>query len=219
MKRYIALLVMLLVFLPYAPAQAQLRSANPQGQPQTPSQGQEDALRRRVRAAGPVWITGQQDVLNGGQALRFYAQALSVGGGAWWNNPNLIARLGITEDQKTKLDRAFENHRQRLASDAELLDKEEAQLAKLLAADPIDRNAILSQTDRVVQARSELERENSLMTLEMREVLTSAQWMQVPQPNTRQPYLAVAPGRNSQSGGFGRGAAPGGQRGGGQRQQ
>ena len=82
------------------------------------------------------------------------------------------------------LDTAFENHRQDLASKTAAVQKEEAQLTALLGADTIDRNAILSEIDRVVQARGDLERTNSAMTLEMREALTRAQWMQVPQAPT-----------------------------------
>lgn len=100
-------------------------------------------------------------------------------GGAWWTNTALVQQLGLTDDQKTKIERAYENHRQKIMSDTEQLDKEEAQLAKLLAADPIDRNAVLGEVDRVVQARGEMERENSAMTLEMRETLTRAQWTQL----------------------------------------
>ena len=102
--------------------------------------------------------------------------------GAWWTNTALVTRLGLTDDQKTKIERAFENHRARITSATELLEREEAQLARLLAADPIDRNAVLSQIDRVVQARGEVERANSAMTLEMREYLTRAQWMQLQGP-------------------------------------
>ena len=102
--------------------------------------------------------------------------------GAWWTNPNLVQRLGISDDQKTKLDRAFENHRQQIVSSTALLEKEEAQLARLLQAEPLDRNAVFSQIDRVAQARSEMERANSAMTFEMRESLTRAQWMQLQSP-------------------------------------
>jgi hypothetical protein len=73
----------------------------------------------------------------------------------------------------------FENHRQNLSDDSTQLDKQESQLAALLAADPVDHNAVLSQIDRVTQARADLERVNSAMTLEMREVLTAAQWQQL----------------------------------------
>src|SRR5262245_38113949 len=32
--------------------------------------------------------------------------------GAWWTNTNLVTRLGLTDDQKTKIEKTFENHRQ-----------------------------------------------------------------------------------------------------------
>jgi hypothetical protein len=100
-------------------------------------------------------------------------------GGTWWTNANLVTRLGLTDDQKSKIERAFENHRQSLSDESTQLDKQEAQLAVLLAADPVDHNAVLSQIDRVAQARADLERTNSAMTLEMREVLTAAQFQQL----------------------------------------
>src|SRR5262245_23647463 len=34
------------------------------------------------------------------------------GGWSMGTNPNLVARLGLTDDQKTRIERAFENHRQ-----------------------------------------------------------------------------------------------------------
>jgi TonB family protein len=106
--------------------------------------------------------------------------------GAWWTNSATVARLGLSDDQKTRIERAFDNHKQNLAARTETLNKEEAQLAKLLDADPMDRNAVFAQIDRVTQARSELERANSIMTMEMREVLTRAQWEQLhPQQRIR----------------------------------
>jgi TonB family protein len=112
--------------------------------------------------------------------------------GAWWTNTATIARLGLTDDQKTKLEKTFESHRQDLASRTETLNKEEGQLAKLLEADPLDRNAVFAQIDRVTQARSELERANSVMTMEMREVLTRAQWMQLQPPQRARVSAAIA---------------------------
>jgi TonB family protein len=112
--------------------------------------------------------------------------------GAWWTNTATIARLGLTDDQKSKLEKTFESHRQDLANRTETLNKEEAQLSKLLEADPLDRNAVFGQIDRVTQARSELERANSVMTMEMREVLTRAQWMQLQPPQRLRVGAATA---------------------------
>jgi hypothetical protein len=98
---------------------------------------------------------------------------------AWWTNTALLTRLGITDDQKSKIDRTFESHKQNLTTTKDQLEKEETQLDKLLAADTLDHAGIVAQINRVVQARSDMERANSLMTLDMREVLTKAQWTQL----------------------------------------
>ena len=155
MKRYLALITVLTMA---TVAHAQQRTLDPEA----------------AQRAGEVV---KQLQLYQGKVGAYYSQL----GGAWWTNAALAARIGLTDDQKAKLQRAFENHRQSLASNSETLSKEEAQLAKLLDAETIDRNAVLAQIDRVAQARSELERTNAAMTLEMREALTRAQWMQVPQ--------------------------------------
>jgi cell division FtsZ-interacting protein ZapD len=102
---------------------------------------------------------------------------------AWWMNTALMQRLGITDDQRAKIERAFENHRQAILSTTDQLEKEEAQLARLLDAESVDQNAVLTQIDRVTQARSEMERAGALMTLEMRTYLTRAQWAQLPGAN------------------------------------
>ena|SRR5688572_30450039 len=102
---------------------------------------------------------------------------------AWWTNTALVTRLGITDDQKARIERTFENHRPRLETARATLEKEEAQLAQLLDAESFDSNAALTQAFRVVQSRSEMERENTIMTVEMRRHLTRAQWIQLPQPS------------------------------------
>jgi Spy/CpxP family protein refolding chaperone len=103
--------------------------------------------------------------------------------GAWWMNTGLMQRLGITDEQIAKIERTFENHRQQILSTTDELEKQEALLGRLLDAEPIDRNAVFAQIDRVIQARSEMERINSVMTLEMREHLTRAQWERLPRTN------------------------------------
>ena len=107
---------------------------------------------------------------------------------AWWTNTTLVTRLGITPDQKARIERTFENHRPKLETARATLEKEEAQLGQLLNAESFDRNAALTQAFRVVQARSEMERENTLMAVEMREHLTLAQWAQLPQPSLSLSY-------------------------------
>src|SRR5262245_17089390 len=139
---------------------------------------------------------GQTDGLNAARAVVIQQP------GAWWTNTALVERLGLTEEQKAKIERTFENHRQNIVSATAQLEKEELTLNRLLEAETIDRNAILSQIDRVVQARGEVERTNSAMTLEMREHLTRDQWMQLPRTSTGTGVFYGV------RGGGGRGGAP-----------
>jgi len=127
--------------------------------------------------------------------------------GAWWTNTALLTRLGLTDDQKLRIERVFESHRQNLVSSKDVLEKEEAQLAKLLEADPLDRTASVAQIYKVVQARGEMEKTNSLMIFEMREILTRAQWTQLQAqqvPNLSLGYtITTAPGGLGVRGGGG----------------
>jgi hypothetical protein len=178
MNRHKFLLVLLMMFTLDATAQAQQRGGG--------------------RGEAPAW----DNLLLLGDRLNRVAST----GTAWWTNTALLTRLGITEDQKARIERTFEIHRPNLESSRAALEKEEAQLAQLLQAEPFDRNAALTQTYRVIQARSDLERENSLMTLEMREILTRAQWMQLPQLNVGISYFYNNPRYLIREGAGGRGA-------------
>lgn len=102
---------------------------------------------------------------------------------AWWTDTALMARLGLTDLQKSRIESSFLAYKQNLTSAKETLEKEEAQLSRLLDADSIDRSAVQLQTQKVILARGEMERLNAAMTLEMREQLTRAQWVQLQQPN------------------------------------
>ena len=207
MKRHNIVVIAFVVILLSAIGHAQQRALSPQAQ-----EDLERAAKLREFAAQALSQVTQPGQRTGGGARG----AIVLPGAAWWTNAALVERLGLTDDQKAKIERAYENRKQELASKTETLQKEEAQLAKLLETDPLDRNAILGEIDRVIQARAELERTNSAMTLEMREALTLAQWMQLPftVTATRTPFGAIGtpPGGR---GGPGQRQGPGG----GQRQQ
>jgi Spy/CpxP family protein refolding chaperone len=103
----------------------------------------------------------------------------------WWPNPAQLERLGLTAEQRERIDRTLQSHSQTMGANSERLQKEEAEFNRLLEADPINRNAVLAQLDRVIQARAEMERTHAAMQLEMREYLTQAQWLQLPRPVMR----------------------------------
>jgi len=219
MKLHRIPLVILLVFVTSVFVQAQSGTLSPQAQEDI-TRAQE-AQQRALKAEASA-LQAQQLQQGGGRGTPQVATPFGPAplprtgtiGGAWWTNAALVSQLGLSDEQKTKIERAYENHKQTLTANTQALDKEEAQLAKLLAADPIDRNAVLNEIDRVVQARGDLERTNSAMTLEMREALTAAQWGQLQAPPTAgRIYTPFGPIAKFRAGG------PGQRSGGGQRQQ
>jgi hypothetical protein len=189
MKRQNVLLIAVMLVLFGATVSAQQRSPIPPGTESPRLLDLLNLLEAQQRTPGTRGGGGRGPVDDGIQDQmreleRFINRAggpvvVSVVSGAWWNNAILMSQLGLTEDQKAKIMKSFENHRLTLESNKASLEKEEAQLARLLEADSVDRNAAIAQIYRVVNARSEMERTNATMSLEMREHLTRAQWTQL----------------------------------------
>jgi Spy/CpxP family protein refolding chaperone len=82
----------------------------------------------------------------------------------------------LTPDQQKKMDDLFNQSRLKLIDLSAALQKEEAIMDPLLAADRPDETRILLQIDRIAQARAELEKSNARMLLGIRSVLTQDQW-------------------------------------------
>jgi hypothetical protein len=100
--------------------------------------------------------------------------------GAWWTDTALVARLGITSDQKKTIEGIFERYRSDIVAARADLDIQEALLARMLDAESMEAPpAFWAQIDRVIQARAGVERTYARMTLEIRRCLTRAQWVQL----------------------------------------
>jgi len=177
-----------------------------------------EALQQAAQAGGA--LPGQRGT--GGNVAEGYRLAVlryalngglnvQVAGGAWWTDSALVSRLGLTDDQKSKIEKAFTDHRLNLEATRNNLQREEAELSRLLDAEPLDHNAVSGQILRVSNARSEMERENAAMTLEMREQMTRSQWnlLQTLAPRaTVMVEVPISPGGGAVGirGGGGRGA-------------
>jgi len=96
--------------------------------------------------------------------------------GRWWSNPEMVQKLGLTDDQQKKMDDIFQQSRLKLIDLNASLEKEELIMEPLMSADQPDEAKILAQIDRVAQARAELEKANARMLLGIRRVLTPDQW-------------------------------------------
>ena len=99
--------------------------------------------------------------------------------GRWWDDPEFIKKLGLSDDQQKKMDEIFNSARLKLIDLFAAVQKEEAIMEPLVAADPPDENKLLAQIDRVAQARAELEKANARMLLGIRSQLTHEQWLKL----------------------------------------
>ncbi|MBB6145541.1 Spy/CpxP family protein refolding chaperone [Silvibacterium bohemicum] len=139
--------------------------------------------------------------------------------GRWWNNPRVAQQIGITDDQKKKMDDIFQQHRLKLIDLNASLEKQEAIMHPLIEADQPDESKILSQIDAIAQARAELEKDRARMLFSIRQTLTPDQWKKLqalvhqgPQRGDRDGRGRDGQGRDGQ--GWGRGnrgpSGPGG---------
>ncbi len=108
-------------------------------------------------------------------------RAFGLGGhhGRWWNNPNIISQLKLTDDQRKAMDSIFLAHREKLIDLRGTLEKAELELQPLMSQDQPNDSAILGQVDKIAAARTELERANARFLLDIRAKLTPDQWKMV----------------------------------------
>jgi Spy/CpxP family protein refolding chaperone len=99
-----------------------------------------------------------------------------MGFGAWWKNSEIVSKLQLSDDQVKRIEQAYLGHRLKLVDLRADLEKQELQLGPLLEADQPDEQKVASQIDQITSARGRLEKENAMMMLAIRRVLTVDQW-------------------------------------------
>jgi Spy/CpxP family protein refolding chaperone len=128
--------------------------------------------------------------------------------GRWWNNPKVVEKLKLTDDQRKAMDEIFQQHREKLVDLRANVEKAEIAMDPLVKADQPNEQAVLAQIDKVAQARAELEKANARFLFELRAKLTPDQWKQVQE--FRQNHEGM---REMRRGGPGGKQGPGGDRG------
>jgi Spy/CpxP family protein refolding chaperone len=99
--------------------------------------------------------------------------------GKWWQNPDVASKLQLSDAQVSQLNQVFYNHKLKLIDYGADMEKQDLKLQNLLDADQPDENQVSSQVDQVLAARGKLEREFTMMNLDLRKQLTLAQWRQL----------------------------------------
>lgn len=99
--------------------------------------------------------------------------------GKWWKNPDIARKLQLNDSEINQLDQIFYEHRLKLIDFGAAMEKEDLKLQNLLDADVPNEGQINSQVDQVLTARGKLEREFTMMNLDLRKVLSLEQWRQL----------------------------------------
>jgi len=109
------------------------------------------------------------------------------GPGPQWNDPQLAQRLGISAEQRSKVEALMQEHRLKRIDLNAALQKAQVTLEPLVNAEQPDETKILAQMDRVAQAQAELQKDEMRQQLEIRRVLTPEQWRRLQQERQEGP--------------------------------
>jgi Spy/CpxP family protein refolding chaperone len=92
----------------------------------------------------------------------------------WWRDAQFQKELSLTTDQSTRIDSLFQETMPRLRHKKEELDRNEAELSRLIAANA-DELVVTKQVDQVEAIRSHLNKARTLLLLHIRQVLNPEQ--------------------------------------------
>lgn len=96
--------------------------------------------------------------------------------GKWWKNSAVVQKLQLSEAQINQLEQTFLDHRLKLIDLRADVERQEARLQPLIEADQIDEPKAVAQIDAVLAARAKLEKQNTMLMLSIRRVLSVEQW-------------------------------------------
>lgn len=99
--------------------------------------------------------------------------------GRWWNDPELVDKLKLTDEQRKAMDAILLEHREKLIDLRASVEKAELGMEPLMQDEHPNESQILAQIDKVAQARAELEKGNARFLLAIRSKLSPDQWKQL----------------------------------------
>ena len=95
--------------------------------------------------------------------------------GKWWKRPRIADALALTDTQTAELEKIFARSKPRLIDLRADLEKKQFDYEQAMASEKEDRKAIEAKIEAREQARASLQKELSLMELDMKQVLNPEQ--------------------------------------------
>lgn len=94
--------------------------------------------------------------------------------GKWWQDERFGRELGLTTEQRTRLEEIFQKTQPMLRQRMQALDDAQREFDRLVERG--DDNSVMEQVVVVETARAELNKARTMMLLRMRRSLTADQW-------------------------------------------
>jgi Spy/CpxP family protein refolding chaperone len=95
--------------------------------------------------------------------------------GKWWKRPRIAAYISLTAEQEKQLDAIFARNRPHIIDLKADLEKRQFEYEQAMEAGA-DRKVVADRIEAREDARAKLQKELSLMLLDMRQVLKPEQW-------------------------------------------
>jgi Spy/CpxP family protein refolding chaperone len=95
--------------------------------------------------------------------------------GRWWDDKHYVKALHLRPEQQKRMDGLFDENRAMLVSRFQTLQQEQSKMEALSRASNLDEATLFSQIDRVAQARADLEKANTHLTLQVRKEMDADQ--------------------------------------------
>lgn len=130
-------------------------------------------MKRKVQV---VWLAAAALLLMGAGVQ---AQGLGVPPGKWWERPRVVEELGITSEQKQRLEAVTYQSARAMIDLKSAVDKAELDLRVAGDGEPFDPRSARQAFVALQQARQRLETERFELLIKVREVLTREQWQQL----------------------------------------
>jgi Spy/CpxP family protein refolding chaperone len=99
--------------------------------------------------------------------------------GKWWKDSDTVKKLNLSDAQVSQLDALVAGKHDRMMQLGQAVEAESTKLKGLLNTEALDDALINAQLEKVLQARSNMEREFTGILLGTRKILTLDQWRQL----------------------------------------
>ena len=107
------------------------------------------------------------------------AQMLEMPGGKWWKRPAFVEALKLSADQQERLDEVFLKNRRAFVDLKADVDRRTIDLEDLLESRDVEPRKVGAASEALEQARGRLGKARTMMVVDMRGILTEAQWKQI----------------------------------------